>query len=205
MALCVYEPSGRLDPTFGDGGRLSIDASELTPGIEPSIDGQTGLVARAVAFAPGGGLLVAVTLGGPGIYKVRLGVARFDRSGRLDPTFGGRGVVTVPSGAWADVRALVLQPDGKIVIGGTHGRKHDDRWPNRTPFDPNFTDFCVLRFLPNGTPDPGFGTGGAFRSHLGTNDAVQGLAIAPDGAILAVGNTRSDQYVTPVLLRHSGR
>ena len=59
--------------------------------------------------------------------------------GALDTSFGGTGsVVTAVSASAGDDRArsMVIQPDGKIVVGGACD-----------------SDFCLVRYLPNGTLD----------------------------------------------------
>ncbi|XVU21145.1 hypothetical protein ACQPZJ_28175 [Actinoplanes sp. CA-054009] len=49
----------------------------------------------------------------------------------------------------------------------------------------------LTRLLPDGTPDPGFGTGGVARADVGERDfdQVNGLAVAPDGRIVVSGST----------------
>ena len=72
-------------------------------------------------------------------------------AGLLDPTFGAGGQVVTDYNQRNDVvETSVVQPDGKIlVVGYTHP-------------DPTFVgcDILVTRYLPDGTPDPAFGTGG---------------------------------------------
>jgi serralysin len=49
------------------------------------------------------------------------GLARYNPDGSLDPTFGVSGVVTTrfDIGSSDDARALLIQPDGKVVLAGT--------------------------------------------------------------------------------------
>jgi len=93
--------------------------------------------------------------------------------GTLDTTFGGTGgVVTAVSPAGGDdrVRAMVLQPDGKIVLGGTC----ED-------------DFCLVRYLPNGTLDATFGAAGRVIQNVVGTDNAYAMALQPDGKFVLVG------------------
>jgi len=97
-------------------------------------------------------------------------------SGALDPSFGTGGKVTTDFGGTIDyVRAVVVQPDGKLVAAGqsnVHGR----------------TDFALARFFTNGTLDPSFGTGGkVVTDFAGSDDGVMGVALQADGKIVAGG------------------
>ncbi|MFN3245544.1 MAG: delta-60 repeat domain-containing protein [Leptonema sp. (in: bacteria)] len=68
--------------------------------------------------------------------------------------------------------SLVLQPDGKILLGGTCDNK-----------------FCVARFNSDGSLDTTFGTGGYFILDIpGSNpDNARSLLLQPDGKILLGG------------------
>jgi hypothetical protein len=78
----------------------------------------------------------------------RFAAARYLPDGSLDPSFGG-GVVfsTFGSSDYADVGALLLQPDGRIVavanVGDSHGHLYLGAWrllgdgPGGAPADPD--------------------------------------------------------------------
>lgn len=160
FALARYQDDGALDRSFGAGGKVvtQVGASE---------DRIYTLVAQ-----PDGKLVAAG-------YAVRdgLGVAlaRYLPDGRLDPSFGSGGkVVTVLGGAdWA--RALVRQPDGKLVAAGCTW--HENRWK-----------FLLLRYAADGALDAGFGTAGVVVTPLGQfENCAEGLVVQPDGRLVAVG------------------
>jgi uncharacterized delta-60 repeat protein len=91
--------------------------------------------------------------------------------GHLDPNFGTNGRVLTsfpPYGARA-VAALV-QPDDHIVVVGTA----------------DYQDFAVARFQPDGTLDPGFGTGGTVVTDFGYA-TVWAVARQPDGKLVVGG------------------
>lgn len=97
--------------------------------------------------------------------------------GDLDPTFGKGGRVIVDIENDNDSPAgILLQPDGKIVVGRSNTASTDD--------------FSVLRFNPDGSPDTSFDSDG--RSSLdipGVKGTTNVVLLQPDGKIVAVGET----------------
>jgi uncharacterized delta-60 repeat protein len=96
--------------------------------------------------------------------------------GALDPTFAAGGVSTLqPGGHQGQGLSVAQQPDGKLVVAAAI-----DIAENTPVFD---SAVAVLRYLPDGTLDPSFGSGGvAYPSAArGGNVAV---ALAPDGKIV---------------------
>lgn len=146
---------GALDPSFGAGGKL--------------ITNLTG-TATAVAVQPDGGILVAGASGGDFL------LARFLPNGDPDPDFGDDGVVLTDFGGDEAATALLLQPDGRIVVGGS-----------ATTLD---SDLLLARYEPDGDPDTSFGSDGQIRaSYLGGSDVLSALALQPDGKIVLAGRT----------------
>jgi uncharacterized delta-60 repeat protein len=92
-------------------------------------------------------------------------------AGSLDTTFGTGGIASIANDGTFET--VVVQPDGKIVIGGT--------W---------FNEFGLIRFNSNGSIDTSFGTGGTVKTRIFTNSFganLHDLAVQPDGKIIAVG------------------
>src|SRR4051794_29864188 len=91
-------------------------------------------------------------------------------SGDLDPTFGSGGKlkVQVASQQRDFVRAVAVQPDGKIVVGAELG-----------DFGATANTSVLMRLNPNGSLDPVFGSGGKVvnsgQLHLPS------LVLQPDG------------------------
>jgi hypothetical protein len=81
-----------------------------------------GRVPGAVAVLPDGRILVAGSA--PGARRDRLALDRFDERGRSDPTFGKRGEVlrSFGDGRRPAAFALILLPDGRILVAGTKSR-----------------------------------------------------------------------------------
>ncbi len=97
--------------------------------------------------------------------------------GTLDPSFGTGGLVTtdVGSGTYDDAYAVLLQPDGKIIAAGTSG--YEDA-----------QDLAVVRYMPDGTLDPEFGTDGKTTVSVAYgNDIATCLALQADGKIIVGG------------------
>src|SRR5262245_3944367 len=69
-------------------------------------------------------------------------------AGALDLTFGSNGKVTTDLGGPDEGTGLALQPDGKIVVAGIALDGAGEG------------NFAVARYLADGSPDPGFGSGG---------------------------------------------
>ena len=96
-------------------------------------------------------------------------------SGDLDPTFGGGDGLAILSGSsFSRAPGLAIQRDGRIVAGGGIGNH-----------------FGLVRLLTDGTPDPTFGTNGIVITNFGGSEEIRGLAIQPDGRIVAVGSSVS--------------
>ena len=87
--------------------------------------------------------------------------------GDLDPSFGGTGIVVIGWGAEMHAAALdtAVQPDGRVVVVGY------------VIGDGN-TDFAVARLLPDGSPDPDFGTSGLVR--LPFDQIIDGMDISTE-------------------------
>lgn len=98
----------------------------------------------------------------------------------LDPAFGsgGRASFADPIGGGTfsaeDAGDVAVQPDGKIVVAA-EGRGADSVY------------WAVLRFLPDGRLDPGFGVGGAAVLTQTDPGEARGIALQPDGRIVVTG------------------
>src|SRR5262245_42515997 len=79
--------------------------------------------------------------------------------GDLDTSFGDGGKVMTDFGAAEVAAAMAIQPDGKLVVAG------------RTTANANI---ALARYLPNGSLDAGFGSGGLVVTDFGTTDQAFG-------------------------------
>lgn len=107
-------------------------------------------------------------------------LARYTSDGTLDNEgFGVNGrVVTDFAGYDDSVYALVIQEDGKIVVGGYSTT-------------PNGRDFTLVRYNSDGSIDTGFGEesvgGKVIIDYFGQDDCVTSLGIQADGKLVAAG------------------
>ncbi len=96
-----------------------------------------------------------------------LAVAELEPDGRLDPSFGDRGVALtrIKLEPWQ----MLALPDGRLLIlGPSHSPGEQE------PRITSFPDWQLLQLLPSGTPDPDFG-------HAGLLD-VSGVPVGGEGA-----------------------
>lgn len=83
------------------------------------------------------------------------------------------------------IYGLALQPDGKILAGGT-------TFPDTVVLRPN-GDFMLARYTPQGAPDLTFGVGGVITTDFDGEswDEARTLALQPDGRVLLGGSTNA--------------
>jgi uncharacterized delta-60 repeat protein len=162
FALARYNADGSLDTTFGTGGKVTTHWGDFSAGI------------NQILLQPDGKILAAGhTSTSSGFFNFAL--ARYNPDGSLDTSFGGTGMVTTHFGSLDDARGLVLQPDGKIVAVGAYstGAK---------------VDLALARYLPDGSLDATFGTGGQVTTDLGgLNQSASSVILQPDGKLVAAG------------------
>lgn len=157
--------TGAVDPTFSAG-----------TGIAANSNGD--FQATVVAVQPNGQVLVA------GDFDVFNGVeahrlVRLNTDGSVDRSFTSS---LQPS---SSVEALLIQPDGAILVEGS------------LALSPAGTYTFLVRLLPSGAPDPAF-TPPAFRSSASSLSLDSPIVLQPDGKILAVGsftNSTADQVI----------
>jgi uncharacterized delta-60 repeat protein len=102
-------------------------------------------------------------------------LVRYLGNGSLDTAFGRGGLATADSGASEIGTAVIVQPNGKLMVAG---------WTN----DPGAFDFILARFNPDGTHDTTFGTSGFLRTDFASGwDEAHALALAGPGRVLAAG------------------
>jgi uncharacterized delta-60 repeat protein len=170
--------AGALDPTFGSGGKVLTDFPGSNDDLGFAVaatqpDGKVVMVGGTQSAALGGG---------------DFALARYNADGSPDTGFGAGGEVTTDFGNSSDqARAVAVQADGKIVVGGV------------TSLSGGGGDFALARYNSDGTLDVSFGTGGKMTTNFGfvatpfgtvpTYDTATGLAIQGDGKIVLVGQS----------------
>ena len=172
ITLVRYNTDGSLDRFFGRGGFVFTDLST-------SKFNQDSPVLEALAPQPDGKIVVAVTSQtNPGFT-----VLRYTRSGSLDRSFGTRGVADLKAvGGSNDVAAaLIVEPDGRILIGGT-------AYPDGISAG---IGFVIARLNPQGSLDATFGTAGSVVTHDNSFVSLDTMRLLNDGTLVAAGTTPS--------------
>src|SRR6185503_8321428 len=144
FASAASAAPGELDPSFGDGGRLTIDFGGKTGGISD------------VAIQPDGKIVLAgwqfttPPPYSPDTVEADFVIKRLNPDGTPDGGFadGGTLVLDIPLNtqrAYNVANTVLLQPDGKILVGG-YSKKIGETNELAT----------IVRLQPSGLLDPSF-------------------------------------------------
>ena len=163
LGLRRYDAAGVLDTGFGVGGTVTRGPGTDNHGYALALQ-PDGRIVAVGSTDLGGGL-------GPEMLTFR-----FKSNGSPDSTFAtfGRAITSVslfPEFAGA----VALMPDGRVVVGGHIGIQSS-----------NTHRYAALRFLPDGTLDPNFGSAG--------------ITLTPE-----MGITTGYAFLTGMVLFSSGR
>jgi uncharacterized delta-60 repeat protein len=163
MLVQRYSASGVLAATFGSGGTSVVSFSVGEPSVS------------RLLVEDDGSIVVYGTVGTGDAYWTAF--ARLDATGTLDPTFGVGGTTMMQflglSAAFSS--GLAIDTAGRFVGSATVSTP--------TALDPA-SHHVVFRASADGTLDPAFGSIGVVDLGAGT---AGGLALAPDGSIVAAG------------------
>lgn len=146
------------DTSFGENGSAVLSGS-----------------ARKMATQSDGKILVAgaIVNGGEGCQ-----VARFNPDGKPDTNWGDAGkVIQVTPGVLCVPETVYVQPDAKILVGGTFWRGAQSHW-------------FILRLSSNGLLDWSFGRDGIAEQYADNpawGTALYSMDLQSDGKIVAVG------------------
>ena len=177
-----YNADGTVDSAFGSGGLVTLD---FGPGVDNG---------RAVAIDSSGTPLSnpsygsIVVAGASGSVDQFIVVRLLPATGALDPTFSpgttdpqnrdGPGIAFTAVGPSSGASDVVVQLDGRIVVGGNSGTGA----------------FAVARYTAAGALDTTFGAGdadgidGVVTTAFGGACPLNHLALRADGTLVAVGN-----------------
>ncbi|MBX3412368.1 MAG: protein kinase [Pirellulales bacterium] len=129
-------------------------------------------------------------------------VLRFNPDGTRDEDFEYKTYEPAEPGFHRDFGRIVLcQPDGRFILVG-------DTYFDRNPAGPEqmSTRFILVRFLPDGTPDPAF-QGGIHEAGTGRrHEHLRAACLQPDGKIVTVGYAADEKdernTTAPILVRY---
>lgn len=157
-------PNGVPDATFGAAGvvRLSMN----------------GAMAQSLVLQPDGKIIVSGFSWGMPPRRGEASLLRFNTDGTLDASFGNGGIIIRD---WSpeddEAAAVLLQPDGKIILAG-----------NARDNGANY--IVVERYLSNGQPDASFGQGGQALNPATYEGWCHTAVLMPDGRIVVAGGRR---------------
>jgi len=136
FVLLRYLSNGTLDKTFGGTGIVT------TPFNTDAL-----ILPHSLALQSNGQIVAAG--GGSGVFAVE----RLNTNGKLDTTFGtgGQVLTTFTTGLEATANAVLVQPDGKILVAGVD---------TISGYHGGTTFPALARYDSNGTLDTTFGSGG---------------------------------------------
>ena len=224
---------GDLDPSFGSGGKQTLDFGATDRGTHVALTPDGQIVVVGSTDATGGG---------------DFAVARFSSNGTPDAGFGANGKVTLgtQSGITDTGGGVVVLANEQIVVSGQGNASKDFVTKRLNPdggIDSTFAggtgtsvlnfgaydvvnamvsqpdgklvlvgsttavgggDFAIARLNANGTPDTSFSGDGKQTVNLGGVDAATAVAIAPDGKILVAGQGGNNQDMAVVRLNPNG-
>jgi len=175
FAAARWMTDGSPDASFGQGGKVTNNFGDprafggisFSQGTDVAIqsDGRIVVAGEALRFPTSNDFILA----------------RLNSDGSLDNTFGNNGFVSTDFAGNQDLGAsLVIQPDGKILVGGFAANQAL-----------NF-DFALTRYNSDGSLDNTFGTSGRVVSDFGgSQDRAFAVALQPNGKIIAAGEAYS--------------
>jgi len=176
FAVTRYLPDGSLDPGFGLGGIVVTD-----------LGGDDR--ANAVAVQPDGAILV----GGSGWVNTgaeEFGLVRYLPDGSLDPSFGNGGVVVTDFRGGDDrAQTVLLRPDGRIVLAG-----NIQLGGGCQPVGCERYGFGLAQYLPDGSPDTAFGTGGRIEPDFIVSSGAYAAVLLPDGVVALAGHIGNEDF-----------
>ncbi len=163
FVVARLNPNGTPDGTFGVGGQVTT-----------IVNSSSGNSAEAAAVQNDGKIVVVGQTSG--LSPSDFALVRYNSDGTIDNNFGSNGIVITDVGSLDNAQSIVIQPDGKIVIGGDSSVTV-------------LTDFALVRYNPDGSLDNSFGTSGKVTTNFGQNrlHTLARLLLLPNGKIIAVG------------------
>jgi uncharacterized delta-60 repeat protein len=180
-AVARYNPDGRLDASFGAGGKVVTE-------VGPTFSGPGG-----AALLPNGQILIAGSEATTQNFFFVL--ARYNPDGSLDTGFGSGGLVLAPLAGVDPQHQSVDRPLGLLV-------QSDQRLVVAANISGVNGGFVLARYNADGSVDGGFGTSGQVAQLGGfDNFTPRGTALQGDGKILLAGTKLQGGFSHLALMR----
>jgi uncharacterized delta-60 repeat protein len=177
---------GDLDLSFGDTGKVTTG---FGGGYSVAYAAAVQSDGKLILAGYGNGRYTSVNNYGKGGDFL---LARFTTNNLLDPAFGEAGKVLTrvstnyPRPDSSVIRAVKVQADGKIIVGGWSFQKT------------NYADFTLARYNADGSLDTAFGTNGTGVVHtdFGQFSQINAMAIQANSNIVVAGFISTDGYTS---------
>jgi uncharacterized delta-60 repeat protein len=177
FVLSRHNKDGSVDSSFGINGSVITEPDLATyvfgvgnGWISLAIQPDGKIVATGIATKYGQG-------GGDNLFNTDILVSRFLPDGTPDKSFGTNGPVITDMGSLDLSFGIVVQPDGKILVGGQTS-----------------SHVLVLRYNTDGSPDKTFGGGNGYVLSSVNYTTAHAITLQSDGKIVAGGGYDIDRY-----------
>jgi uncharacterized delta-60 repeat protein len=173
-ATVAHAAPGDPDTGFDGDGKVATDFADAfnDSGLDVAVQEDGKAVVAGVVFRSASGHDFAL--------------ARYNPDGSLDTSFGtgGRAITPVGPGASGDeAYGVAIRPDGKIVAAG---------FSSSSGANP---DFAAVRYNPDGSLDPSFGTGGKVITPVTGAAPDYAVDVAAQGTkIVLIGRTAKPSH-----------
>lgn len=159
------QTDGSLDPSWGSSGTGMVKYGHIITNSSDTVN--------TMLLQPDGKILLAGYSRAPNASNTASVIIRLKPDSTADTSFGSGGLVL---GDLGEVKALAVQPDGKIIAVGNSTAQSSPK-------------FMVTRYKSDGTLDAGFGSNGSITTQFSANNAAitSAVVLQPDGKIVAVG------------------
>lgn len=176
-AYCKIDTQGNFDNLFGQNGKVVTDIYNNLPNTSESL--------RNVKELPNGAIILEGGILGQ-FYNSNI-LLKINANGSIDTTFGTNGVV---NHLYPRI-AFEVQPDGKIIIGGTKLLNSND------------ARYSITRFTASGVLDTSFNNGNGFvdiNPSLGS-DGLQYIKLQSNDSLIIGGSSKINSVSNFTLAR----
>ncbi len=165
--VCRLNADGSLDPSFNSIGWINL-------GLSPNLDRATDIVVDEDGRILVIGITVESATSSFEIFAVRL-----MPDGSYDSSFGTNGIARYDIGAGDDyANDVILQPDGKLIIGGGTNDDGTNLYEN----------FCLIRLNDDGSLDQSFGNSGIVVTEISSSyERIIDMVLQDDGKLIVAG------------------
>lgn len=167
IAVLRFDADGKPDPSFGKGGRATIDFGAGKP-----VDAETYVADNSwgMAALSDGRVVVFGSTASPDREDADFAIAGLTSAGVLDKAFGTNGMTKVDNNQGGDSpRNMAVQPDGKLVFTG-YSRDADD-----------VISPVIIRTTPDGKLDTAFGQNGLASAAVLPGGVAESYSVALQG------------------------